>query len=277
MSDNQQTDGVQDVQQPGNPQNAAPQHAEPQIPSGKRLVDDAEYQRLSRHSEQFRGAAPLINRLVERGVKSPEDFDRVWQTNERVNSLGLDIDQLGKAFGREETQEPQQAQNPFDPEQIRSLVRESLGSEMRVHEHQKAVQSEGRLFEQAAKEIAGVDASPGRLEAAKRLLMAEARGDSARLYDDGHPLASQEFRPHDEQSLQAVKQKVGAQFKELLGAEISAAAKAGTPSPGQADTGGDGPSTSGKQNRSFSDMSKEEKLEWVRKNYYTSGQPMSQS
>ena len=105
--------------------------------------------------------------------------------------------------------------------------------------------------------------------------MAEARGDSARLYDDNHPLASTEFQPHDEQSLQAVKQKVGAQFKELLGAEIREAAKSGTPSPGQADTGGDGPATAGKQNRSFTEMSKEEKLEWVRKNYYSGGTPMS--
>jgi hypothetical protein len=148
---------------------------------------------------------------------------------------------------------------------------------MRVHEHQQAVQSESRLFDQAAREIAGANASPARLEGVKRLLLSEARGDSARVYDDGHPLATQQFRPHDEQSIAAVKQKVGAQFKELLGAEIREAAKGGTPSPGQADTGGDGPSTSGKQNSSFVNMSKEEKLEYIRKNFYSGGQPLSQS
>jgi hypothetical protein len=111
VSDNQQTVGNQPVQPTGNPQAAAPQQAEPQIPTGKRLVDDAEYQRLSRHSEQFRGAAPLINRLVERGVQSPEDFDRVWQRNQRIDELGLDLDSLGKALGKGEVhQEPQRPQ-----------------------------------------------------------------------------------------------------------------------------------------------------------------------
>lgn len=274
MSDNQQTEGTPSVQPSGNPQTAVPQQAELQIPAGKRLVDDAEFQRMSRHSEQYRGAAPLISRLVERGVKSPEDFDRVWQRNKQIEDLGIDLDQFGKAFNREEPGQEQQA-SPFDPEQIRSVVRDSFTEQMKIHEHEQLARSESRLMEQAAKEIAGENASAARLNAVKQLLLAEARGESAILYDDGHPLASSQFRPHDERSIAAVKQKVGAQFKELLGAQIREAAKGGTPSPGQADTGGDGPSTSGKQNGSYLDMSADEKKEWIRKNFYSEGQPVS--
>jgi hypothetical protein len=284
VSDIEQTVGTTPAST-GNPapQETAPQRSEPQIPAGKRIVDESEYELLSRHSNNYKGAAPLIDRLTKSGVKGVDDLDRMLGSYKAINEIGLDVDQLRNAFRREE-QEEQGNQTPqFDPNEIDSRINQTVNSRLAMIEHQTASQREVELIESAAKKLAGDSASAARIDAARRLILAEARDGSARLYDPSDPvkgtLAQSYFMPHDEKSLAGVVEKVGALWKELSVAEIRDAARRGTPTPGQSVTGGDGPSTEGKQNRPFASMSQEEKLrEFQRRfNEKRGGAPMSQA
>lgn len=282
MSEEQQTDGTQQVSS-GNPApQPAPQTTEPTIPEGKRLVDATEYEQLSRQANNFKGSAPMIDRLVKSGVKTVDDLERVLGSNKKLNDLGIDLDQLSSAF-RQEYEEATPEQKPaFDPEDIDSLIDKRVNSRLAEDRYQSAAQQESKLFEAAAKELAGSGASRAKIDAAKRLIEHEARNGSAQFYDEFDPvmgsIAGKYFKPHDEKSIASVKEKVGALWKELSASEIRDAAKRGTPSPGQSATGGDGPTTDGKQNRRFVDLSHDEKIAFVQKmqNQRMGATPMSQ-
>lgn len=285
MSEVQQTEGTISNQS-GNPapQQPAPQRTEPSIPEGKRIVDVSEYETLARQANNYKGASGLIDRMVKSNIRTPEDLDRVLDTYQKVNGIGLDVNQLASAFRRDEpVQESGQVESQYDPEEIESKITQTVNARLAAVEHQSAAKRESELVSSYAKKLAGEGASQGKIDAARRLIEYEIRNDSAQFYDPNDQsfgsLADKFFKPHDEKTLAGVLEKVGAQWKELSASEIREAARRGTPTPGQSATGGDGPATDGKQNRPFASLSQEEKLREItrRFNGAAGGMPMSQA
>jgi hypothetical protein len=283
VSDNQQTDGLSQSST-GNPTfESAPQRSESQVPEGMRLVSTSEYEQLSRQANNFKGSAPLIDRLVKAQVKTPDDLDRVLGSYKQINDLGVDLGQLSGAFRREEQQEQEQTGAQFDPREWESKISQTVDSRLAAERHESAAERESRLVESHAKQLAGDNASQAKIDAAKRLIEHEIRNGSAQFYDESDPrmgsLAKSYFKPHDEKSFAGVVSKVGALWKELSASEIRDAAKRGTPTPGQGVTGGDGPTTDGKQNRPFASLSREEKLQIFNRRIgeRSGGNPMSQA
>lgn len=272
MSEQQQTDGIDNSQTIGNPApESAPERSEPQIPEGKRIVDDGEYQQLSRQAANYKGAAPMIQKLVDSGYKTPEDIDRIVGQFKKLQDLGLDADQLAMAFGGQREPEPApDLGKGFDPNEISNLVSTKVAETLQHREvlgqHKSAFEKQTQSIEQAAREIAGENASESKIEAAKRLIRDEIRSEPL-FYDEGHPLADQEYRPYGDSEFAKVKEKVGSMFRELSGAQVREAAKRGVPTPGQADIAGDvSASTNGKQNRdSIFDMDRDQLTALVRR------------
>jgi hypothetical protein len=209
------------------------------------LIPRDELANLRRNSDQYRGNAPLISRLVQSGIKSPEDLDGVLNPVKQARELGLDLNGLLSSVRRPEPESNGQetGDKPLTMSALSTFMDER---EARV-KHQSAAESEDRMFRQLVSELAGDGASEDERGTAEDL----AYGLLARhtkLYESG-PLKGQ-IRPLSDQEFGQVSQTAKSRWKSVRGQRLEeVAANAGTARPAPPAPGGAGAATPSEQAR----------------------------
>ena len=84
---------VEPVEQPAEPTppKLEPTKVAPTVPDGMSLVSSDELAKLTRHSEAYAGQSPMVSRLVEAGIKTPEDLDHAMAPLAAAKEMGLDL------------------------------------------------------------------------------------------------------------------------------------------------------------------------------------------
>lgn len=225
-------------------------------------ISQSELDRLRRIEQQYRGAAPRLQKLAEYGIATDDDLNGLVSLREKVGRLpqGISLDQMVEALAvREEKANPGQ----FDPNAIREVIRsefQSRDTESATRSHRDAalrqVQHENELVGRL---------SSGMSEAHKRVVARAVReyADKAMgTYEAGHPLRESYLRPLSSDDFGAVESQVKAELTELLGqdfVELAAAASTARPASTAAPGGMGGPSQAANKQVSYRNRDMNEK------------------
>jgi hypothetical protein len=214
------------------PQMAAPQPAE-QTASGQvggqtgqapqPTVDPA----IMRNAQAYAGARPIIDRLVQGGIKTPEQLDQLLGTASKFNTLNetlaknnLNFDTLSQLLGTGGGQDPQadyqQQAGPIGLDQVRSVVGEELRSHSLRNEHNSNAAAEQQTVKSVLAELAGGDEKVG---AVAQMLFKAKIADMDRFYPEGHPLADTAYRPLSEAEIKSIAGEVRQSLQELRGTQ----------------------------------------------------------
>lgn len=215
-----QTAGQPVVEQPSVPNTQSLPYSPDQVSSWKR------------QAEQYNGARPLIDTLVQSGVKTQEQLQSTLglvseyrQIDEQLTARGLDRNALRNLLSGPQVQ--QQAQPPAQavtPDVVAKVVAEQFQARDLQAAHTAGVQAESQAFTRAVDEIAA-GAPPEFRKIAETLLRTEL-DNSAPLYPEGHPYAGKYLRPVDPQTVQTVASQVKSTLMALRGQQAVQQAQA---------------------------------------------------
>jgi hypothetical protein len=214
------------------PQTAAPQPAE-QTASGigsgqtgavnQPTIDPA----VLRNAQAYAGARPIIDRLVQNGVKSPEQLDALFGTASKFNQLNetltrnnMSVDTLVQMFGATAAPSqtaPQAPQaSPIGLDEVRSVVSDELRSHNLRNEHNAHVAAEQQAMASALDEVASGDE---KLKGVAQMLFKAKVADMDRFYPEGHPLAETAYRPLRSEEIKQIAAEVRQAMQDLRGTQ----------------------------------------------------------
>lgn len=199
-------------------------------------IDPAEFQRLQRIEQQYRGAAPLIDSMVKLGIKSPDDINRLHATHARIAKLGVDLDQLEQGM----TTGVQRDEGEFDPQQFEQRIVGRVQQEFATREHESAMQQEQRLVEGLVGTLAGENA-PKQAKSAIQGIVTHLTLGRSELYPDGHPLAGQ-LKPLSAEQVREVQTEAEAIWNGVRNPSLGTIAASAHTARAPAAPGGQGPS-----------------------------------
>lgn len=213
-------------------------------PSGDTVqVSKAEYERLTQDSTRYRGAAPMITRMVQAGIKTPEDVDRYRSIAERAARIGVDLDQMLNALDR--GGQPAAPQPEADPQY---LTMDTLNATLAERDARARYEAELRAESDGIARLAETLHGPNATEAQKRAaraLVADIAYEGATVYQDG-PLRGQprpvvDFGNVEKQAREVWREFTGKQLVDLANAKPMNAGVAGSVTQGNANTAEDRP------------------------------------
>lgn len=158
------------------------------VPSGHRMVSDADYERFIRNEERVKGVQQTYGKIKEAGFDSVDDLLSVLPDVQKFRQSNVDVGGLAAALGIGQ----QEAQEPNIEDQVRDLVSGMLGehkAEQASASHERALQAELKKIESVVEELAGEGASKSRKAMLTGYLTNEVWGGVlAQDYPQGHAL-----------------------------------------------------------------------------------------
>lgn len=217
---------------------AAPPGPAPTVPDGMELVPKDELANLRRASDNYRGAAPLINKLVQSGIKSPDDLTNVLTPVQRAREMGLDLN------GVLNTLRPPMPATAA-PEESKPLTRADLSSYMEDQKvkdrHETAAAQEDVMIRGLVDHLVGEKGSEAERRAVRGLVY-DYVTERTTAYDSG-PLRGQ-VKPLSEREFAQIKASATDGWKAIRGQHLQEiAANAGTARPAPVAPGGAGAAT----------------------------------
>jgi len=171
------------------------------IPEGQRLVPESEYTQYRRSHDQYKGAEPMIQAMVKAGYKTPEDIQKIAD----LRAQGFDLDSLARSFKKPVSD--REAETPTDQmtrDELMELLDNRDSKSSATFEHKTAFQKQNDMVQSLINELAGDDANDfdkGDWKLRIRGYMA----DNMVLYENGHPLAREDYRPYGEAEVKSLR------------------------------------------------------------------------
>lgn len=204
--------------------------AAPQIPAGHRLVTDQEYDAFKRIEQGYKGQTPILSKLGELGLKSPEDIERFGKTYGRMRESGIDPDRM---FPEREPERRQEASPNLDINSLRDQIMADLRRETATESHQAATQRERGMIGGLVTKLVG-ESKDEDLKFLTRAIVNEAVSHASSLYPEGHALAGQ-LKPLSQDEFREIESAVEKRWQSFRGkqiADIAAGSKNAKPAPG---------------------------------------------
>jgi hypothetical protein len=224
---------------PATPPSVTPKPETPAVPAGMRLVKDEDWQVRERALAASKGQGQFYEAARAAGFTKPEDFARLSKISEAMKSKGLDFDKAADlVLGAEASR--------VDPEDIdlddlaTKAAERAIGTirqkdtEAKIRsEHESSQAREKSLLESTVEELAG----KGATEADKALVrdlveVSVFRTRSTSFYEDGHPLASEDYKPLGEAEFGVIKTTLAERLKLVRGRSLEALADSTLRTPG---------------------------------------------
>lgn len=226
--------------QPGNAAQSQTQQSDPNP-----AYTPEQVQQWQRAANQYKGAEPLIQSLVQAGVKTPDELNAVLQArshqselDQMLQSRGMTRDGLfGLLGGTPVQQDAQQSSTSLTREDVARVVSESLANRDIVQGHQRAETQEASAIQQAISGIAGQGSTPEFKALVESLVSFEV--ERARpLYHQGHPLYESALQPLAPGQIEGIVAKIrpmldSARGNQALAQAQAAIAQVPNPSGGQ--------------------------------------------
>lgn len=182
---------------------------------------------VMRNAQAYAGARPIIDRLVQNGVKSPEQLDALFGTVSKFNQLNdtltknnLTVDTLAAMFSGQPAAPnqapPTQQSAPIGLDQVRSVVGEELRSHSLRNEHNANYAAEQQAMTAALDGLAGGDE---KIKGIAKMLFNAKVSELDRFYPEGHPLAETAYRPLSAAEIKQVSDEVKAALQDLRGTQ----------------------------------------------------------
>lgn len=212
-----------------------PANPAPSVPDGMELVPRDELANLRRNADQYRGNAPLINRLVQSGIKSGEELDSALGPVRQAREMGLDLNGVLTSLRRPETPATQEEEKPLTRTELASFMQD-----MKTREHHESVAArEGELIQSLVTQLVGEKGSEVERRAARGLVYDFMSDPSVcRAYESGPfkgqvmPLSEREFASIQKSATDAWQAIRGQRLQEV--AANAGTARAAPPAPGGA-------------------------------------------
>lgn len=236
--------------QPEAPQAAA---TAPQSPGSQtQSYDPNQVAQWKRQAEQYAGAKPLIDGLIQRGVKTPDDLQSKFgilseyqELDSVLQQRGLDRSALRNLLsGPSGSQQPEQTgqSQTLTEQDVARVVDNTLEARELRSSHNAAVQAEKSAVEKAVGDIAGAN-SPAEYRQVVETLLRSRLDQEAGMYPDNHPLSQSAFQPLTADRVQAIAAEVKTTMDAIRGQQAVARAEAAMAAAGA--TGGGNLQTSG--------------------------------
>lgn len=216
-------------------QSAPAQPATQAQDDGFERVSREELQTLRRNNERIRGMEGFYQKAQAAGFKRPEDLDRYSKFSGTLSKKGLTLDQIEKIMAEDEAQgtEPKGLDLDTITKELgdKFIPADKFQSELdrrdALHEHKSLAEQEKSLVSEAVKGLIPEGASARDRYLIERAVRAElADPANLRTYPQGHPLANQELRPHDKDSLAKIVESVKKNLLVEEGKELEGMGKA---------------------------------------------------
>jgi len=171
-------------------------------------IDPAEFQRLQRIEQQYRGQQEFYKAATDSGFRRPEDFRR-WKP---VISQVKDPEAFARAWS-----EPEQDEPPLTPSAISRLLDErdsAKASADAERAHYSSYDEEQAEFEDAKIAEMFKDAPKEWQAAARRMMLGHYR-ELRQPYEDGHPLSGRYPKTVGKDGMASIKTTTASLWKAM--------------------------------------------------------------
>lgn len=178
---------------------AAPPAPEFKVPDGKRVLDNAEYERLTRNEERLKGADETIRKYREYGFEKPDDIKPWSGFLKTARERRLDPENLTRAFGADiDAKDDDEAEKPVvDIKAIKNEVISEWKLEQAWERHQSDEAKESDVVRSAIEKVYGKNSEEAEF-LTERLVGRLAQPSNRELYPATHVLHKQALAPISE-------------------------------------------------------------------------------
>ena len=177
---------------------AAPTQPAPefQVPQGKRLIDEREFETYSRNQERLKGADETIRAFREAGFEKPDDAKRWSPFIKTARERNLDPDMVSRVFGETpKTKEVEDDAPRIDTKTLKSELLSEVRKEQAMERHAELEAREDEVVKSAVSEVFKDASEHDREDFTEILLGKLANPKNRERYPANHPLHNDAFVP----------------------------------------------------------------------------------
>lgn len=177
-------------------------------PAAQPQIDPQEYAAIKRNADAYRGARPLIDKLVQHNIKSEADLQRFLELDEVARERNLDINQLTSVLRGQQPKPESQTQG----QEQQFLTKDDLVSTLDQRDAMSQFSSELSAMDSAAEsmrrevaEATGVKADDPVFSKVVSAMLNDAQDRN--YYPPDHALHNDRLKPLDASQIAQIKQQ----------------------------------------------------------------------